>query len=85
MTEVAKPFDMSLVAISKHVKVLERAGLIQRRWEGNFTYLKLNPEAMTTVDEWMEYYRRFWEQSLARLEIYLKEEQEKEKRNDRKK
>ena len=79
MTEVAGPFDMSLVAVSKHVKVLERAGLVKRRWAGNFSYLKLNPKAMRSADEWLEYYRKFWEQSLERLDNYLQEMKKKEK------
>lgn len=79
ITEVAEPFRMSLVAVSKHVKVLEKAGLVKRRWDGNFSYLKLNPQAMQTADEWLDYYRKFWEQSLDRLDRFLQEEQNKEK------
>ncbi len=78
MTELAEPFDMSLVAISKHVKVLERAGLVQRRWAGNFTYISLNAEAMSTADDWLENYRQFWEARLDALENYLDEMQKKE-------
>lgn len=79
ITEVAEPFDMSFVAVSKHVKVLERAGLVKRRWTGNFSYLKLNAKAMKTADEWIEYYRKFWEQSLDRLDNFLQEMRKKEK------
>jgi len=79
VTELAEPFDMSLVAISKHVKVLERAGLVERRWAGNFSYLKLNAKAMQTADEWIEHYRKFWEQSLDRLDNFLQEMKQKEK------
>ena len=82
VTEIAEPFDMSLVAVSKHVKVLERAGLVDRRWNGNYSYLKLNPKAMKTAEEWMEYYRQFWEASLDRLEDYLKKSKAREKRHD---
>ncbi len=85
ITEVAKPFDMSFVAVAKHIKVLERAKLVERRWDGNFSYLKLNAKAMLTADEWLENYREFWEQSLDRLENYLKEMQTKEKSHERKK
>lgn len=85
MSEVAQPFDMSLVAVSKHVKVLERAGLVERRWDGNFTYLKLNPEAMRSADGWMDYYRQFWEQTLDRLESYLEEIQKEKPREHKKK
>lgn len=79
MTKVAEPFDISLVAVSKHVKVLERAGLVQRRWDGNFSYLRLNAKAMQTANEWLEHYRKFWEQSLDRLGNYLQEMRKKEK------
>src|SRR3989338_2311360 len=75
ITEVAEPFDMSLVAVSKHVKVLERAGLVERRWTGNFSYVKLNAVALHKADDWIEYYRKFWEQSLDRLDDYLKKTQ----------
>ena len=79
VTELAEPFDMSLVAVSKHLKVLERAGLIDRRRDGTSFYLKLNPEGIRTADEWLNYYRRFWNESLDRLEIYLKQAQKDEK------
>lgn len=79
MTELAAPFDMSLAAISKHVKVLETAGLVERRWDGNFSYISLNAQAMAAADEWLENYRKFWEARLDSLEKYLKEEQKKEK------
>ena len=85
ITELAEPFDMSLPAISKHVKVLERARLVRRRRHGSFSYLSVSGKAMLTADQWLENYRQFWEQSLDRLENYLKEEQAKEKKNERKK
>lgn len=80
VTELAEPFDISLTAVSKHVKVLERAQLVERRWEGNFSYLRLNAKAMQTADEWLEHYRKFWEQSLDRLDDYLREMKKREKR-----
>lgn len=80
ITDVAKPYDMSLVAVSKHIKVLERAELVERRWDGSYAYVRLNPKAVKTADEWLDYYRRFWEQSLDRLELFLKEEKDKEKK-----
>ena len=79
ITELAQPFGMSFVAVSKHVKVLERAGLVERRWAGNFSYLKLNPKTMHAADEWIEYYRKFWKQSLDRLDNYLQEMKKKER------
>jgi DNA-binding transcriptional ArsR family regulator len=80
ISEVAKPFDMSLAAVSKHIKVLERAELVERRWEGSFSYVRLNPKAIRTADEWIDFYRHFWEQSLDRLEIFLKEEGQNEEK-----
>ncbi len=80
ITEVAEPFDMSLVAVAKHVKVLERARLVQRRRHGSFSYLRLNGKAMLTADQWIEHYRKFWEESLDRLENYLKEIQMKKEK-----
>lgn len=79
MTEVALPFDMSLAAVSKHVKVLERAGLVERRWEGNFSFLSLNAKAMKTADEWLEEYRKFWEARLDALEEFLNKSNKKGK------
>lgn len=72
--EVAEPFDMSLVAVSKHVKVLERARLIHRRWEGSSSYLSLNPEAIMTAEEWTGYYRQFWESRLDSLKDFIEKE-----------
>lgn len=74
VTELAEPFDMSLPAISKHIKVLERAGLVNRRWEGNFAYLRLNGRAMQTADEWISFYKKFWEDKLDSLKNFLEEE-----------
>ena len=59
ITKVAEPFDMSLVAVAKHVKVLERARLIDRRREGSFSYLKLNAQTLSAADEWIGHYRKF--------------------------
>ena len=79
--EVAKPFHMSLPAVSKHIKVLEGARLVKRRRRGRFSYLRLDAVAMKQADRWLEEYRKFWEGSLDRLEEYLKIEQTKEKDN----
>lgn len=73
VTELAEPFDMSLPAISKHLKVLERAGLITRGREAQWRPCKLDPAPLKETADWIEYYRRFWEQSLDRLESYLNE------------
>jgi DNA-binding transcriptional ArsR family regulator len=79
VTEVAKPFRMSLPAVSKHIKVLEGARLVKRTRKGSYSYLRLDGAAMKRADQWIEEYRKFWEQSLDRLEDYLKKEQEKKK------
>lgn len=76
VSEVAEPFEMSLVAVSKHIKVLERAGLVHRRWAGNFSYLSLNAQAMLTADQWIEYYRKFWEARLDSLQDFLEKQNE---------
>jgi DNA-binding transcriptional ArsR family regulator len=73
VNELAKPFEMSLPAISKHLKVLERAGLIERGREAQFRPCTLAPAPMKKASDWIEEYRRFWEQSLDRLEAYLHE------------
>jgi DNA-binding transcriptional ArsR family regulator len=78
VTELAKPFDMSLPAISKHLKVLERAGLIARGREAQWRPARIQPNALKSVDEWLEGYRRFWEERLDRLEEYLREVQAKD-------
>ncbi len=74
VTDLAKPFlkDMSLPAITKHLKVLERAGLITKTKEAQWRPCKLNAEALKDATEWMEQYRIFWEESFDRLDEYLK-------------
>jgi DNA-binding transcriptional ArsR family regulator len=71
--ELAEPFDMSLPAISRHLKVLERAGLISRGREAQWRPCRLEAAPMRDAVDWLEQYRRFWEQSLDRLEDYLKD------------
>jgi DNA-binding transcriptional ArsR family regulator len=83
VTELAEPFDMSLPAISKHLKVLERAGLITRGREAQWRPCRLEAEPLKSASEWLEHYRAFWEQSLDRLETYLHDLQAKEKRRGR--
>jgi DNA-binding transcriptional ArsR family regulator len=85
VTELAEPFDMSLPAVSKHLKVLERAGLIKRGREAQWRPCRIEPGALKPVDDWLERYRRFWEASLERLDDYLLEMQAKEKMRGRKK
>ena len=71
VTELAEPFDMSLPAVSKHLKVLERAGLITRGREAQWRPCRLEAAPLRDVDEWVERYRRFWEESFERLDEYL--------------
>lgn len=74
VTDLAKPFlnDMSLPAITKHLKVLEKAGLITKSKDAQWRPCKLNGEALRDVADWMEQYRMFWEESFDRLDAYLK-------------
>ena len=72
VTELAEPFAMSMPAVSKHLKVLERAGLIVRGREAQWRPCRIEPQALRGVDEWLEEYRRLWEQRLDRLEDYLR-------------
>ena len=73
VTELSKPFDMSGPAISKHLKVLENAGLITRSRDAQWRPCKIEPQALKSLDEWLDQYRQFWEQRLDRLEDYLRE------------
>jgi DNA-binding transcriptional ArsR family regulator len=79
VTELAEPFDMSLPAISKHLKVLERAGLIARGREAQWRPCRLEAGPMKDASDWLEHYRKFWEQSFDRLDDYLRELQGKGK------
>ena len=82
--ELAKPFAMSLPAVSKHLKVLERAGLIARSREAQWRPCRIEPRALKEVDDWLEHYRRFYEESFDRLDAYLQKLQAEEpKRKDR--
>jgi DNA-binding transcriptional ArsR family regulator len=72
VTELARPFEMSMPAVSKHLKVLERAGLIARSREAQSRPCRLEPGALREAASWLEEYRRFWEASLDRLEVYLR-------------
>lgn len=71
INEIAKPFPVSLNAISKHVMVLERAGLVRREVKGREHYCRLDARALREADEWLGRYRQFWEQRLDGLETYL--------------
>lgn len=72
VTELARPFAMSLPAVSKHLKVLERAGLIERSRDAQWRPCRLNADPLKDLSAWLDQYRRFWEGSLDRLDLYLK-------------
>jgi len=72
VTELAEPFEMTMPAITKHLKVLERAGLIERGKEAQWRPCRLRAEPLREIEDWVEHYRTFWEQSLDRLGAYLK-------------
>ena len=85
VTELAKPFAMSLPAVTKHLKVLRRAGLIAQGRRAQWRPCRLDAKPLRDVADWVEHYRRFWEESFDRLDEYLKELQGKEKNRGRKK
>jgi DNA-binding transcriptional ArsR family regulator len=84
VSDLAKPFDISGPAISKHLKVLENAGLIARSREAQWRPCRIEPRGLKTVDDWLDRYRRFWDESLTRLDAYLRDLQAKEKKRGRK-
>ena len=88
VTELAQPFDMSLPAVSKHLKVLERAGLIARGRDAQWRPCRLEPAPLKEAADWIDHYKKFWEESFDRLDGYLRElkkQQEKEKKHGRSK
>jgi len=80
VTDLARPYRMSLPAVSKHLHVLERAGLVRRRRRGRVHQLKLEAAPMQQAQQWIETYRRFWEESFDRMDEYLQQLQTKEKK-----
>ena len=72
VTELAEPFEMSMPAVSKHLRVLEKAGLVERSRQAQFRPVKLRPEPLRQAWGWIEEYRQFWEESFDRLDAYLK-------------
>jgi DNA-binding transcriptional ArsR family regulator len=85
VTDLAEPFDMSLPAVSKHLKVLERAGLIARGREAQWRPCRLDASPLRDVAGWVDEYRRFWEHSLTRLDQYLRELKPKDGQGRKKK
>jgi DNA-binding transcriptional ArsR family regulator len=84
VTDLARPYAMSLPAVSKHLRVLESAGLVRRRRRGRVHQLQLEAAPMQQAQQWIEAYRRFWEESFDRLDEYLQQLQTKEKKNEHK-
>ncbi len=82
VNELAKPFEMSLPAVSKHLKVLENAGLIQREKQAQWRLCRLDVRPLKDASLWIENYRQFWEQSFDRLDDYLHELQAQERQDD---
>ncbi len=78
VTEIAEPFQMSLPAVSKHLKVLERAGLVTRTRHAQWRPCRLRPEPLREASDWVEQYRRLWEERFDRLEDYLNELQQQD-------
>lgn len=84
VNELAEPFDMSLPAVSKHLKVLENAGLIERGRQAQWRPCRLKADPLRDASEWIGQYRRFWEESFDRLDAYLGELQAKDARKGKK-
>ena len=82
VTEIARPFKISLPAITKHLKVLERSGLISRGRDAQWRPCRLEAAPMKEAVDWLQHYRRHWEQSFDRLDAYLNQLQAKEKKHD---
>jgi DNA-binding transcriptional ArsR family regulator len=85
VTELAAPFEMSMPAISKHLKVLERTGLIARGREAQWRPCRLQAGPLQDVAAWVEHYRQFWEQSFDRLDDYLRELKKQDAKNKKEK
>jgi len=81
VTQLAAPFEISMPAISKHLKVLERAGLIARGHEAQWRPCRLKAGPLKDVADWAEHYRRYWTESLDRLDDYLRDAQNREKKH----
>lgn len=82
VNEIAEPFDISLPAVSRHLKVLESAGLISRGRDAQWRPCRLETASLRGVDEWLEYYRRFWSGSFDKMDAYIAELKKKKDRRD---
>jgi DNA-binding transcriptional ArsR family regulator len=85
VTDLAEPFRMTLPAVSKHLKVLQRAGLVSQGREAQWRPCRLEAKPLKDAAAWIEHYRRYWEDSFNRLDVYLREVQSTEKKHGRKK
>jgi DNA-binding transcriptional ArsR family regulator len=85
VTDLAEPFRMTLPAVSKHLKVLQRAGLVTQGREAQWRPCRLEAKPLKDAADWIEHYRRYWEESFDRLDDYLREVQSKEKKHARRK
>jgi len=85
VTDLAEPFRMTLPAVSKHLKALQRAGLVTQGREAQWRPCRLEAKPLKGAADWIEHYRRYWEDSFDRLDDYLREMQAKEKKHGRKK
>ena len=79
--ELATPFDMSLPAVSKHLRVLEKAGLLAREVDGRVHRMRLQPQGLKSASEWVDHYRRFWDTQLDRLSAFLEVANERERQS----
>ena len=85
VSEIAVPFKMSLPGVSKHLSVLEKAGLIQRSRHAQWRRCRINPGPLKEVSDWVDDYRRYWDESFDRLDDYLQEIQSEDEKHDRQK
>jgi DNA-binding transcriptional ArsR family regulator len=83
VNEIAKPFSISLPAVSRHLEVLEAAGLIARGRKAQWRPCRLEIEALKNVDDWLAWYRRFWSESFDKMDTYIAELKKGEKRDER--
>jgi DNA-binding transcriptional ArsR family regulator len=75
VSEIARPYELTFAAVSKHLKVLEQARLIDRRKDGSFQMISLNPEAMKSADQWLRFYQQFWTTRLETLKSLLEDKE----------
>lgn len=83
VNELAEPFEISLPAVSRHLKVLETAGLISRGRDAQWRPCKLEPQALKNIDEWLEFYRRFWDQRFDKMQAYIARLQKQKKKKEK--